>query len=174
MEAIQAATERIKAIQLSEGIKLAKVKERTLEDGFAFDVFEWSTEAGAEPKYEELKAVKSGVATAVDIAARTRDEWYAIVYSGYLKIDKGGPYTFYLASDDGSELFISDTPVVSNLGMHGVVELSQQVDLEEGFYAVKITFYQGSGGHNLTFSWTTPGAEEKVLVPAEVLKHLPD
>jgi hypothetical protein len=171
MDALEA---RIKAIRLSEGIKLAKVKERKLEDGLTFRAYEWSSDAGAAPKYDALDPAKTGIVETPTLEVRTRDDWYAVVYTGYLKIDEKGPHTFYLESDDGSDLYISGTPVIENLGMHGMQEVSQEVILEKGHYEVRITFYQGSGGHGLNLKWKAPGMEAKQPIPASVFKTMPD
>ncbi|HTV63609.1 MAG TPA: ATP-binding protein [Verrucomicrobiae bacterium] len=63
------------------------------------------------PSYDHLFPVKSGVIQNFDINVRTRDEHVCVQFSGYLKIQKSGLYTFYTVSDDGSRLFI-DKPTL--------------------------------------------------------------
>lgn len=60
----------------------------------------------ALPDFDSGNRVKSGVTSNFDLAVRSRDEFVALDFSGYLQVPTDGTYSFYLASDDGSEFFI--------------------------------------------------------------------
>ena len=60
------------------------------------------------PNFHRLPAKESGIANNFDIKVRSRDDHVGIMFSGYIKIDNDGLYTFYLNSDDGSRLFIGE------------------------------------------------------------------
>src|SRR5690242_14651052 len=47
-----------------------------------------------------------------------RFEWFGIEYKATFTVKKEGEYTFTLLSDDGSKLFIDDSLVVDNDGLH--------------------------------------------------------
>jgi signal transduction histidine kinase len=64
----------------------------------------------ALPDFARLKPVAVGVATNLNVRYRTRDEYAALVFIGYISIPTTGTYTFYLNSDDGSKLYIGDWP----------------------------------------------------------------
>lgn len=64
--------------------------------------------------FENLKPVAQGVATNFDVSYRVRPEHTALCFSGCIQVPKAGTYTFYLTSDDGSQLKVG-TPSVSCL-----------------------------------------------------------
>lgn len=87
-----------------------------------------------------------------------RDEYFSVIYEGYLTIDEDADYTFYLTSDDGSRLWIDntaegDTPVVDNWGDHSPEEESGTVYLTEGFHPVKVKMYEKTGHGVLQLEW---------------------
>src|SRR5439155_9492018 len=84
--------------------------------GLAYEYFEGNfTETaqldGARPK-------DSGVVEWFSVKPRKRVEYIGFRFSGLLTIASDGDYTFFVASDDGSRLFIDDLLVVDNDGHH--------------------------------------------------------
>ncbi|MCC8146680.1 MAG: family 20 glycosylhydrolase [Bacteroidales bacterium] len=69
-----------------------------------------------------------------------------LIYSGYINIPKKDIYTFYLASDDGSKLYINEEPVVDNDGPHGPVTLSAQMALDKGLHPIKLYYFDMNNG----------------------------
>lgn len=63
------------------------------------------------PRWDRLTPVKSGTVPVVDISVSSRQENTGLVFSGELNLATDGDYTFYLASDDGSQLFLGEPPV---------------------------------------------------------------
>jgi signal transduction histidine kinase len=76
--------------------------------GLNYHCFEgqWQSLAALQPKVP----VKTGVASNFDLSVTTRDEHVALAFDGFIQIDEDGLYTFYLGSDDGSQLFIKHVP----------------------------------------------------------------
>lgn len=95
---------------------------------------------------------------------RFKNNWGAR-FSGLIEIPEAGNWTFYLTSDDGSELWINGQSLVTNYGSHGMVERSQYGQYETGKYDFKIEFFQGGGPHGLQLSWSGPN-QSKAFVPA--------
>tara|TARA_B100001093_G_scaffold154979_2_gene147656 strand:- start:3795 stop:9044 length:5250 start_codon:yes stop_codon:yes gene_type:complete len=95
---------------------------------------------------------------------RFKNNWGAR-FSGLVEIPEAGNWTFYLTSDDGSELWINGQSLVTNYGSHGMVERSQYGQYEAGKYDFKIEFFQGGGPHGLQLSWSGPN-QSKAFVPA--------
>ena len=95
---------------------------------------------------------------------RFRNNWGAR-FSGLIDIPDSGNWTFYLTSDDGSELWIDGTSLVTNYGSHGMRERSGLVNLTTGLHDFKIEFFQGTGPHGLNLKWEGPN-QSKSLVPA--------
>ena len=95
---------------------------------------------------------------------RFKNNWGAR-FSGLVEIPETGNWTFYLTSDDGSELWVNGQSLVTNYGSHGMVERSQSGQYDAGKYDFKIEFFQGGGPHGLQLSWSGPN-QSKSFVPA--------
>lgn len=72
-----------------------------------------------------------------------RFEWFAIDYNGRFWIDKPGRYTFALLSDDGSRLFVDDTPVIDNDCQHPPDLRIAAVKLDGGGHRIRVSYFQG-------------------------------
>ena len=92
----------------------------------------------------------------------------SIEYKGYFLATYTGTHTFYLASDDGSWLWIGPTALtgftttnalVKNGGLHAVTEVNATISLVAGtYYPVRIQFGNGpSGPGALTASYAHSG-----------------
>ncbi len=86
-----------------------------------------------------------------------------------LTVPTAGQYTFRLRSDDGSELFIDETLVVDNDGLHGAQDKDGAVQLTAGMHALRINFFEAGGGQELTLSWRKPGDSTFSVVPTSAL-----
>ena len=95
---------------------------------------------------------------------RFKHNWGAR-FSGLVDIPESGNWTFYLNTDDGSELWINGVSAIQNYGMHGMREYSVTLNLTEGHHDFRIEFFQGGGPHGLRFSWQGPNTS-KVTIPA--------
>ena len=63
------------------------------------------------PDFSMLKPVGEGIARNFSVAYRTRSENCALVFDGFIDIEHPGVYTFYLRSDDGSQLDVGRSSV---------------------------------------------------------------
>ena len=86
-----------------------------------------------------------------------------------LEIPTAGSYTFRLLSDDGSELFIDDTLVIDNDGLHGNTPKDGSAELSPGIKKLRINFFEAGGGEQLTLQWKKPGDAAFTVVPTSVL-----
>ncbi len=103
-------------------------------------------------------------------ATSGRSEEVGAVYRGYISIPSPGVYTLYTNSDDGSRLYIGDTMVVNNDGLHGMVEQGGAISLQAGLHAVRVEFWENFGGAGLIVSIAGPGMTKQV-VPASMFKR---
>jgi alpha-L-fucosidase len=122
------------------------------------------------PDFSKLKPAKSGVSEAISIAMKDTADYYALEFTGYVAIPEDGIYTFYLASDDGSQLFLNDQLLIDNDGVHGVVVKTATTPLAGGLHKVRVTFFERSGGDDLSVSISGPDMKMKTI-PADYLKH---
>ncbi|GIJ46019.1 hypothetical protein Val02_29050 [Virgisporangium aliadipatigenens] len=88
---------------------------------------------------------------------------------GYVNISTAGTYTFRLSSDDGSRLLIDDQLVIDHDGLHGVSSKDGAIALTTGPHALRIDFFEATGGQQLTLQWQPPGTSGFVTVPNSVL-----
>ena len=97
-----------------------------------------------------LTPAVSGVTQDISVAVKKRASEFSLLFDGYLKIEKDGIYHFTTRSDDGSILYIDDEEVVNNDGDHGSVEASGKAALKKGYHKIRVAYYVGSGGNELT------------------------
>ena len=97
-------------------------------------------------------------------APRLRSECYGFVYEAYVSVPAKGVYSFFTESDDGSRLSIDDSLVVDNDGLHGMSEKRGVIALEAGLHAIRVAYFNKTGGAGLGISWRGPGLE-KCRVP---------
>ncbi|NOR74874.1 MAG: hypothetical protein GQ525_06925, partial [Draconibacterium sp.] len=119
---------------------------------------------------ESLTVKSSGIIGIFNINNRERDSNFAFVFNGFIKIPEDGEYIFYLASNDGSVLYIDDNELVDHDGAHAVTEESAAITLRKGKHKISLKYFQMMGGQGLKLSWQRPGFE-KTEIPARVLFH---
>ena len=95
-------------------------------------------------------------------------DWYAIHFKGSLNVLEAGEYDLCLTSDDGSQLYIDETPVIDNDGVHEATEKCALVYMEPGEYQADILYFQGTDDVALRWTWAKDGGE-KVVVPMTAL-----
>lgn len=95
---------------------------------------------------------------------RFKNDWGAR-FSGLISVPETGNWTFYLTTDDGSELWMDGQSLIQNYGSHGMREISNSRVLDAGIHDFRIEFFQGGGPHGLKFSWEGPN-QSKTSIPA--------
>lgn len=93
---------------------------------------------------------------------------FALQLTGYVDVPTRGVYNFYVASDDGSRLWIGEQLVVDNDGLHGTVEKDGWIVLDQGRHPLTVGYFQAGGGKSLDVSYDGPGIEKQKL-PADIL-----
>jgi uncharacterized protein (TIGR03790 family) len=96
--------------------------------------------------------------------SRFKNDWGAR-FSGLISIPETGNWTFYLTTDDGSELWMDGQSLIQNYGSHGMSEISNSIVIDAGIHDFRIEFFQGGGPHGLQFSWEGPN-QSKTFIPA--------
>ena len=120
------------------------------------------------PDFDYLRVTKSGRVGTIDLAPRGREEYFALRYSGLLRVARAGVYTFWVKSDDGSQLYIGETLVVDNEGLHGAVERAGAIALAAGAHPITVTFFQKTGEVALEVEYAGPGIARQ-RIPETVL-----
>ncbi len=109
------------------------------------------------PEFRDLTPASTGTVDGIDLSVRSRDDNVGLLFTGYILAPSAGTYTFYLASDSGSDLFIHDAHVIDDDFAHSGAEVSGSINLESGLHPVRIYYRHGIGSHALDLSWSGPG-----------------
>jgi len=92
---------------------------------------------------------------------------FAMVFSGNLKVEKPGQYTFCTTSDDGSRGFVDGAMVVDNGGLHGPEERCGIETLTAGVHKIMCDFFDQGGGAYIEMSYAGPDTSNvKVPIPS--------
>ncbi|MGQ9663047.1 MAG: M48 family metalloprotease [Kiritimatiellia bacterium] len=93
-------------------------------------------------------------------------------YSGYLRIEKPGKYSFATVSDDASFLLINSRIVAMWPGWHDVHggrygQHSGTIDLNSGFHKIEYLNIQAGEGFSVAAAWKPPGRDHFEIIPPE-------
>lgn len=91
---------------------------------------------------------------------------FALRVVSIINIPAAGTYELRLVSDDGSKLYLDNTLLINNDGLHGPTAIEVARPLSSGDHAVTLEYYQGGGGMAFELSWRMPGEAEFVPIPA--------
>jgi hypothetical protein len=117
------------------------------------------------------KMVKEGVAPVPSESVKPREEFFGLVFNGFIEVPETGLYRFFVDSDDGSVLKLHGNTVVDNDGLHSATEKSAAIALEKGLHPIEIRMLEAAGQDLLRVSWQGPGMGKKTLVPAKAYIH---
>jgi alpha-L-fucosidase len=120
------------------------------------------------PDFANLKAVKSGTVGDFDLSPRLQPEYFGLEYSCYIRMPEDGVYSFFLASDDGSRLFVNNKLLVDNDGLHAMLEKKGVVALSAGLHAMTVQYFQKGGGRDIKVSIGGPTGS-KQSIPGSML-----
>ncbi len=147
--------------------------ENPIGDSAGLDVRYYAlTSPAVLPSFGSLTPYLTGTAMQVNyastggnFAASGRADNVGARWTGWVKVDEPGQYSFSINSDDGSRMLIGDTVVVSNDGLHGMVEVTGTIALGAGKHAITIDFFEAGGGAGCIASLAGPGIA-KAPIPA--------
>lgn len=85
---------------------------------------------------------------------------FSVRWTGYVKAEKTGSFTFDVSSDDGVRLYIDDELVINDWNDHAYLTNSYTKDLLEGkLYKIKLEYYENGGGAIVKLGWRKPNDE---------------
>ena len=122
------------------------------------------------PHFSTLKPFKEGTLTGISFAPRVHEDQFGFVYQGYANIPADDVYTFFLSSDDGSRLWVGDSLVVDNDGLHSMLEKQGTIALSAGWHSIRIEYFERSGGDGLSLSLKSRSMP-KQIIPNSFLFH---
>jgi alpha-L-fucosidase len=133
-----------------------------LQPGVAYTYFETKGKQNLAT-LPGLTPTTTGITQDISVAVKKRESEFSLLFDGYLKIEKDGIYHFTTRSDDGSILYIDDEEVVNNDGDHGSVEAAGKAALKKGYHKIRVAYYDGSGGNELTATMQLENAPKNTL-----------
>jgi len=113
-------------------------------EGLTYRYYEADDEFTSLPDFGTLSPDRTGTTETVELKSH-RPSNYAFNYTGYVEVPSKDTYTFYTTSDDGSRLYIGDTLVVQNDGLHAARERSGEIELAAGKHRIRIEVFEHTG-----------------------------
>ncbi len=137
------------------------VKEKDLESGIRYKYFQGKWDS--LPDFASLTALRQGSLSDFSLPIKRALADFGVQYKGYLKVPADGIYTLYTVSDDGSRLYIGDSLVVDNNGLHGLGEKEGVVALAKGYHPITVDYFQGTGADSLAVYLQGPEIEKEPI-----------
>lgn len=130
---------------------LKATKNEKAAEGLNYTYYEGSSWKGVADIGKKDKKVDTGVIGGFNLPekAQIKKTSFAVVYSGYIKVEKDDVYTFSLLCDDAGVLWVGNEVVVDNDGMHAPSKKIGQVALSKGYHPIKLEYIEGGGGGTL-------------------------
>ena len=145
-----------------------RVANEVSGNGVRYSLFRIDEESVMLPNFSSLSSFTSGMVSELSTndLPLPRQTYIAAVFEGEIEIPAIGTYTFYLASDDGSKLYINNDVVVDNDGDHGVITKSGSITLTEGRHPIRVEWFNGGGGYWLGTYIEGPGMPKQIVPPS--------
>jgi len=98
-------------------------------------------------------------------------QWFSVRWTGVVRVDAPGSYTFRTRSDDDSWLYVDGDLVVDNGGPHHPQSAySTAIALSAGYHSVDVRYNNRTGSKEMELSWLPPGGAWQPI-PGSALYH---
>lgn len=148
------------------------VETGEIEQGLQYAYYqgEWQN----MPEFETLKPKRRGIVDriALDAVTEEDDDYFGVIYSGFIRIPADNVYTFFSSSDDGSILYIDGERIIENDGIHGIVEKMGQIGLKKGYHNFTLLFFDNWYDQFLSVEIES-NRMTRQEIPASLLFHNP-
>lgn len=140
------------------------------QQGIQVDFFFPNAPNVAVETLEKMEPKASGIVPEIvmDVPQLLQRDTFALRFTGMVTAPKSGRYTFFIASDDGSRIYVDDKLLVNHDGLHGMTEKNASVDLTAGPHPLVVTYFDNGGGDGLNVQWSGPGFKRQKIA-AEAL-----
>jgi mono/diheme cytochrome c family protein len=129
------------------------------------------------PDFSKLTPKTTGPASGFSIDGFKNRDNFAVVFDGFIRIEKAGEYVFFVSSDDGAQLLIDGQVVTNNDGVHPEQESKGKVNLEPGLHSIRVAYFEASNDEVLKVTWQTKGMARQAISNAVLIntdKPLPN
>jgi alpha-L-fucosidase len=155
--------------KLGENDFMAPVTPAKTGRGVDFACYEGGWQSLSDMKNAE--PVRRGRASSFDVKYRSRDEHFALRFTGYIDIPETGVWRFSTASDDGSNLYIGDVQVVANDYLQAPTERSGSIPLRKGLHPIRVDYFNAAGNMALTVNWIRPDGAAGEIPPGALFRE---
>ncbi|MCE1198208.1 MAG: GH92 family glycosyl hydrolase [Marinilabiliales bacterium] len=161
---------RMASIPVEQTIRKAELNDAVLISdvlpGLEYDYFERFFVQATD--LDMVRPISKGITPDFNYRMAKVPNYFGVRFNGFIRIPSDGLYTFYLASNDGSYLYLDGKELIENDANHGTVEEPGEVALKAGYHAICVKYMQCGGGKSLKVSWQGPGFSRREIEP-EVL-----
>jgi len=113
------------------------------------------------PDFNILSPVRTGIVPKIDLSFAKTDQFFGLVFEGYLDVPSTGVYQIFLSSDDGARINLDNKLLIDYDGIHGAGEKSASAALEKGLHPFTLVYFQRQGGLGLRVFWESQGVEKQ-------------
>lgn len=133
--------------------------------GIQVDYFYPAPDNVAAETLAAIKPTDSGIVPQIvmNVPQRKQADDFALRFSGNVIVPTAGKYTFFVASDDGSRIYLDDKLLVDNDRLQGMTERSGTVELTAGPHKLMVTYFDNGGGDGLSVAWSGPGIQKQAI-----------
>lgn len=142
--------------------------------GFEGKIFHLKADTDFLPRLDKMRPVGTIYTPTISIPPQAfqggfpgiteRFEWFGILYTAKIWVEKEGRYGFALMSDDGSKLKVDHKLLIDNDGIHGPQRLDASAVLTRGVHDLEVAYFQGPRFHlALELSIMPPDEAWKIL-----------
>jgi chitodextrinase len=95
---------------------------------------------------------------------KIKNDTYSIRWTGRIKPDKSGSYTFYTAADDGVRLWVNNRLIINDWRDHSATEKKGTIYLEAGDkYDIKLEYYENQTDSSVKLMWSGPDRRKQII-----------
>ncbi len=112
---------------------------------YAYYEGEWTS----MPDFNAMSPLREGTVDYVHLKMEHREDYFGLVFDGYIKVPRDGVYTFHVVSDDGAFILVDGQKIVDNDGQHGMREARGQIGLKAGIHEFTVPYFDNWYDHGL-------------------------
>lgn len=125
------------------------------------------------PDFDALVPATMGALENFDISASQGQDNFAYQFHGYIEVADEELVTFYTNSDDGSRLWIGNTLVVDNDGLHAVQEASGSILLAPGLHAIRVGYIEAGYDEALDVLYESATIPKQSIPDGALFRQVP-
>jgi hypothetical protein len=165
----------------ADGRPLGNQTVRVTVNGLRAEFFDFTAPLATLPDVTGRTLTRADHASAIDMRNPGRlfgadpygfgmDPDYAARFSGYLRIDQAGEYTFQLAANEGARLVVGGVTVAQMPTGAGELQArSGSIQLPAGLIPIEVTCYQSVGDAELQLLYAPRGGELQPVRPEQLV-----